>query len=218
MAITAERIAGKKQTEALEDVEGIRKRRAPLLSVFIKYYMKWAEKEHSTHVKDQEVLDRLQDFLGDKRLDQITTFDVERWKTARTADVEKTTVNRELNVVRGASPGRLNGKHLKQSPCAKVAPFKVDDTRIRVLSEDELHTVLTGAPGDVILMCRITLESLLRINEVVQLRKEDRRELGAGAPQRRERAARSDFTWPEGCATRPRSQEMWLGVRQGHRR
>jgi integrase len=169
----AERIAGKKQTEALEDVEGIRKRRAPPLSAYIRDYMKWAQQAHSTHVKDQQVLDRLLEFLGDKRLDQITTFDVERWKTARAGDVAKTTVNRELNVVRGCFSRAVEWKHLRQSPCDGVAPFKVDDVRIRVLNEDELHTVLTGAPADIALMCRVTLESLLRINEVVQLRKED---------------------------------------------
>jgi hypothetical protein len=40
---------------------------------------------------------------------------------------------------------------------ASVSPFKVDDARIRVLSEDELHTVLTAAPADVALMYRVTL-------------------------------------------------------------
>jgi hypothetical protein len=32
---------------------------------------------HQTHEKDEQVLDRLLEFLGDKRLDQISSFDVE---------------------------------------------------------------------------------------------------------------------------------------------
>src|SRR3989442_15122266 len=99
--LLAERIAAKRQTEALEGSEGLRKRTAPLLSIHVKEYLKVAEKEHRTHDKDEQVLKGLVSFLGDKRLDQIRSFDIERWKTARAEEVSRSTVNRELNVIRG---------------------------------------------------------------------------------------------------------------------
>jgi integrase len=53
-----------------------------------------------------------------------------------------------------------------------VERYKVDDTRIRVLNEDDLHKVLTATRSDVALWCRVTLESLLRLSEVLHIRRE----------------------------------------------
>jgi integrase len=41
-----------------------------------------------------------------------------------------------------------------------------------VLDEDEIRTILTGGPKDVVLLCRVTLECLPRLSEVLGLRKE----------------------------------------------
>jgi integrase len=52
-----------------------------------------------------------------------------------------------------------------------VKAYKVDDSRIRVLTDDELKIVLTSTP-DVALVCRVTLISLNRISEVLALQRE----------------------------------------------
>ena len=46
-----------------------------------------------------------------------------------------------------------------------------------MLSEEEIQRVLGDTPADVALWCRLTLECLLRINEVIQLKREH---IGAG--------------------------------------
>ena len=66
----------------------------------------------------------------------------------------------------------MKWKLLSTSPTTAVKPYKVDDTRVRTLSEEELQKVLTETPSDVALWCHVTLECLLRISEVLQICRE----------------------------------------------
>ena len=114
--------------------------------------------------------------VGDHRPEQVTTFDVERWKTLRAKQVKKATVNRELNIVRGCFSRAVEWGRLSKSPVTGVKPFRVDNTRLRVLSSDEIARVLTEAPADLALMARVTLEGLLRLSEVLNLTTADIKE------------------------------------------
>lgn len=89
----------------------------------------------------------------------------------KAADVSKSTVNRELNIIRGCFSRAVDWGRLALSPLRTVKAYKVDDSRIRVLNDDELKVVLT-ARADVALLCRVTLTSLNRISEVLGLRRE----------------------------------------------
>jgi len=80
-------------------------------------------------------------------------------------------VNRELNIIRGCFSRAVEWGRLAISPMRTVKTYNVDDSRVRVLTDDELKTVLT-APVDVALLCRVTLISLNRISEVLALRRE----------------------------------------------
>ena len=87
-----------------------------------------------------------------------------------------------IAITRTFAPG-ANAEHEKtSSPACRMvsAPrrvfsavkiYKVDDQRIRVLNDAELHLVLS-TQADAALMCRVTLVSLNRISEVLGLRRE----------------------------------------------
>jgi len=47
------------------------------------------------------VLTQFVDIVGDRMLDEITAFHVERWRTLRSKDVSQSSVNRERDVIRG---------------------------------------------------------------------------------------------------------------------
>jgi hypothetical protein len=55
-------------------------------------------------------------------------------------------VNRELNIVRGCFSRAVKWGRLAVSPLHAVQSYKVDDCRIRVLSDDELRLVLSAPP------------------------------------------------------------------------
>jgi integrase len=170
----ADRIATRRKAAALEGREGAQRAKRVKLSDHIKAYTEWSEKTNrSAKNKDQRVLDGFRKFLGDYTLDAVKAFDVERWKSSRAKDVEKSTVNRELNVVRGCFSRAVEWGHLAASPLGKVKSYKVDNVQMRILSTDEIKRLLAACSPDLRLIARTTLESLLRLSEVLNLRRED---------------------------------------------
>jgi integrase len=172
----ADRIAHRRFNDALEG-NPTRRRSTIKLSALVKTYVEHARKEHRTANKDERVLNQFQEFTGDRRAADISAFHIEKWKLARAQEVEQSTVNRELNVVRGMFRRAVDWKLLSASPVTKVRKYQIDDTRIRVLSESEIQIVLTKCPPDVVLLCRATLECLPRLSELLTLRREH---IGAG--------------------------------------
>jgi integrase len=59
------------------------------------------------------------------------------------------------------------------SPLRTVKVYRVDNVRLRVCSPEDIKTLLEGAPADLALLARLTLESLLRLSEALALRRED---------------------------------------------
>ena len=168
----ASQVAAKCRADAFTG-EDILRAPAPRLSAHVEVYTEWTQARNSTGGKDPDVLARFLAAVGDKRLDQVTAFDVEKWKTRRAKQVKKSTVNRELNIVRGCFSRAVEWDLLSKSPLARVKAFRVDNTRLRVLSGGEVETFITQAPSDLALMARVTLEALLRLSEVLNLKRCD---------------------------------------------
>lgn len=166
---TADRIATKHKHAVIEDGEGLSAPKPIRLSAHCTAYVAHTAKTNTTSYKDKAVLDRLQEEIGDKFLLEIRPFDLERWKSSRAEEVEKSTVNRELNIVRGCFSRAVEWGSMTKSPAGVVDSYKVDDQRVRVLTDDELSTVLAIPDPFVVLLCRTTLESLARISELLGL-------------------------------------------------
>ena len=122
---------------------------------------------------DRRVLTQFVDTIGDRFLDEITAFHIERWKTLRARDVAQSSVNRELNVIRGCLSRAVEWGRLIVSPMKSVKPYRVDNVRMRVLAPDEITLLLASCPPVLALIARTTLESLPRLSEVLNLRVED---------------------------------------------
>ena len=106
----AHRISIKRQGQTLESHEKLRKPKTVKLSEHANAYAEWAEKTNrSSLLKDRRVLKGFLETIGDRPLDEITPFHVERWKTLRAKEVSQSSVNRELNVIRGR--GRMGPAH-----------------------------------------------------------------------------------------------------------
>jgi integrase len=170
----AERIAQKRRIEALEDRRGLRRIKPVRLSKHIDAYVKHTAKTNRTSYKDQAVLDRLVESIGDRDLINVSAFHLEKWKRERAEDVSPATVNRELNIVRGCFSRAVDWGRLLVSPVLTVKPYKgADQVRLRVCSPGDIKTLLEGASPDLALLARLTLETLLRLSETLALRRED---------------------------------------------
>ena len=92
------------------------------------------------------MLNHFVETIGDRDLDEITAFHVERWKTLRAKDVMQSSVNRELNVIRGCLSRAVDWGRLVVSPMKTVKPYRVDNVRMRILSPTEIKLVLESCP------------------------------------------------------------------------
>ena len=98
----AERVAQNKRTKAIERIEGIAEVPDVLLSKLVESYVGHTEQAHATAYKNLAVLNALREIVGaDRPIREITSFHFERWKQARSKDVSRSTVNRELNIIHG---------------------------------------------------------------------------------------------------------------------
>src|SRR5439155_21116999 len=132
-----------------------------------KAYVAHTAKTNRSSDKDQAVLDRLVESVTDRPMTDISPFHIERWKRERADNVSQSTVNRELNIVRGCFSRAVEWGRLGGSPTRTVKPYRVDDIRLRVCSPEDIKTLLDSAPGDLRLIARLTLESLLRLSEAM---------------------------------------------------
>ena len=169
----AERIAEQHREDKLKELEGFQTLKPILLSEHVKAYVAHTEKKNRSSYKDQAVLDRFIKTAGDNLTTFYTAFHIEKWMRERADEVSKSTVNRELNIVRGCFSRAMEWGRIAKSPVDSVKPYRVDDQRTRVCSPDEIKKLLDGAPADLALLARLTMECLLRLSEALNLRRED---------------------------------------------
>lgn len=115
--------------------------KAPTFAAFVdKQYEPWAVQHRRTGAEQAA---RLRAVFGPtfnaKRLDHVTPFEVERWRSARLkAGTSKATTNRDLNTLKAALRLAVRWKLLDTYPLADVKAAKVDTAgRVRFLSPDE---------------------------------------------------------------------------------
>lgn len=170
----AERIASKRRVAVLEGREGLKQPTPIKLSVHVTAYVAHTVKANrSAPAKDDRVLKAFLASVGDRLITEVSAFHIERWKQQRAEVVSRSSVNRELNIVRGCFSRAVEWGRLGVSPMRTVKPYRVDDVRLRVASPEEIKSLLEGAPADLRLLARLTLESLLRLSEALALRRED---------------------------------------------
>jgi integrase len=166
----------------IEQRAGFGIKKTPRLSTHIADYLKFAAEDHpaTAETKDRRVLDAFLAAVGDKRLDQLSPFDGERWRTQRAQVVSRgkrrlsrATINRELNVVLGCVSKAVEWKRLARSPFAELKPWNTDEIPIRTLSAEQRAIILQRFPRELALICRVTLEALLRLSEVLGLTRDD---------------------------------------------
>lgn len=165
---TAGRIEQKRRDRILDpyvkDDDGEKK---ITLKKHIADYTAHTAKKNATAYKDEGALGRFLGVLGDVPLTDVSPFGIEKWKAERAKHVERSTVNREMNIIRGCFSRAVEWGRIDKSPCASVKAYKVDDQRVRVFSDEELRRIVQDAEPWVSLVCRVTLECLPRLSEVL---------------------------------------------------
>jgi hypothetical protein len=144
----AERIAARYRNDVLAGKAGLTRKPPVRFSEHIKAYVAHTEKTNRSSYKDAAVLQRLLESVGDRPITEVSSFHLERWKRERAAEVSRSTVNRELNIIRGCFSRAVEWDRLSLSPMRRIKAYRVDDVRLRVCTPAEIKTLLESTPDE----------------------------------------------------------------------
>ncbi|MHC4621322.1 MAG: tyrosine-type recombinase/integrase [Planctomycetota bacterium] len=145
------------------------KGRAPAFSDFVDTYLEYAKQHKRSWKRDEGALRPLSDFLAPKRLNEVTAWDIERYKARRRQRVEPATVNRDLAVVRHLFNMASKWGYKVDNPMDAVKPFKVDQAAIRVLTDEEERALYAAAAEHLRPVLVVALNTGLRRGELLTL-------------------------------------------------
>ncbi len=127
--------------------------------------------------KDRQLRQHLVPFFGPSPLSQIASFDIERYKRARTrAGAAPATVNRELAVLSQLLNKAIEWGWIK-SKSAKINRFKEENGRIVYLTEGQCADLLAAAAQDqnenVHAFVMVGLHTSMRHSEILAIRRDN---------------------------------------------
>lgn len=141
-----------KETENAEsEILGIVKPEKILFETFAKKYLENAKsKALSTYRTDRNRMNgNLIPFFKGKYLNQINVESIDQFKALRSDKVKKSTVNRDLSLLKGLFSKAVDYGYLLVNPAKKVKQFKEPLGRTRFLTKQEIKDLLNEC--DVIL-------------------------------------------------------------------
>src|SRR5215467_6382817 len=116
------------------------KKPSPLLEDFVNEYLDYYRANRRPHsVRRHEISWRaIQPVFGSKRLDEISPFDLERYRRQRKqAGVSDVTINRELAFLRHLYTMAITWGKASENPVKKVRFAHENNGRIRILNPEE---------------------------------------------------------------------------------
>lgn len=128
---------------------------------FGKEYLQWsrANKKASTYSRDIYILRGLDKEFEGKHIQDITSWQIEKWKSKRRETCQAASVNRELALVKHMFSMSVKWRKLKESPVKEVKRFKGETKRVRYLLPDEIQVLLSNCDG----LLRGLLKSLVTV-------------------------------------------------------
>jgi integrase len=106
-------------------------------------YLKHAESYKASFQREKYSIAKLKDYFGSATyVSSITTWRVEKWKRERAKQVQASTVNRELTILKHMLKMAVPWELASVNPAAAVSPFPIQEGRIRFASEEELPRLI----------------------------------------------------------------------------
>ena len=150
-----------------------RARRCPTFKEFADtYYNTYSAKKKSVE-RDRSILKHLCRFFGGSTLRAITEMDIVGYQVDRQKEVCKLSVNRELACLRHMLNVAVKDGHIDANPMKDVKPFRVENKKQRILTEDEITALLEATKvSDNPYLHSVVLVALntgMRLREVLNL-------------------------------------------------
>jgi integrase len=169
----AEKVIAKKKAEIAEN-KYLDKRKEPdpiAFHSFAKEYWQWGKANHKPSSWERELSNlRTLEKAFDKKIHEITTWDIEHYKMKRKEKVKPATVNREVNTLKAMLSKAVEWGKLKETPGRKVKALKGEVKRLRFLLPNEIQKLLSNCVGDLKPIVEMAVNTGLRKSELFNLK------------------------------------------------
>ena len=145
------------------------KRKAPRFDAVCERYIEHAKKNKKTWRCDDGTLKVAKALFKNKRIDEITTWDIERLKAFRVERVTKSTVNRDLAVLKHMFNLAVDWNLLVSNPARKVPLYRIEEKVMRVLTYDEEHRLVAAAAPHFRPLIVVAINTGMRRGELLDL-------------------------------------------------
>jgi len=148
----------------------------PTLKVFSTEFVNYQKdvKQNRSWKKDEAHLKRFNAIFGNKKLSEISVFDIDNYKRTRVTQVKAATVNRELSALRCLlNLAKKWKKYYGDNPISESGLFKSESQRMRILSKEEEYRLLNSSSPHLVPIIRTALLTGMRLGEILTLRWKD---------------------------------------------
>lgn len=169
----AEKVIAKKKAEIAENkFLDVRKDPSPIRFYdFAKEYLQWAKanKKLSSFQRDLCSLRVLNKEFEKKIIQEITTWQIEKYKVKRKEEVKPATLNRELALIKHLYAKGIEWGRCKENPAKKVKLLRGEVKRVRFLTPEEIQNLLSSCPDHLRPLITVAVHTGMRKGELLDL-------------------------------------------------
>jgi len=132
-------------------------------------YMEWSRANKRSARRDATSLRALKRSFRSRRLEDISTEQIERYKAARLKQVSPASVNRELACLKHLYSKAQEWKRAISNPARRVKLLREDNCRLRYLTHEEEDALVSASADYLKPLVRLAANTGLRVGEVLDL-------------------------------------------------
>lgn len=136
-------------------------------------YLELHSKLKKSFDTDCKIVGLLKKTFGGRYLYEITSLDVEKFKSARAKEVSPATVNRALAVLKSVFNRAIVWGKVEKNPCKAVKMFKENNQRLRFLEKEEIDKLLGNCCDHLRPIVIVALNTGMRKGEILKLKWRD---------------------------------------------
>jgi len=149
------------------------KKPIPLKKLCNEYLNEHSKQNKRSWKRDEVTIKHFLQTFGDKNINQLNSFLITRYRNERSKSVKKSTVNRELDTIRNMFNKAVEWGYIDKSPYKGVEKYKVNNTNLRILSNEEFKLLYNAASTELKTVLLMALNTGMRLGEILSLKLND---------------------------------------------